>query len=349
LLSALPIAVFGSIALPVILLVIVAMAVGPQGRAPALIGLLVALEIALLAAVYLCGRYTRWMLAAVRARGANAPWQAASKPDDQLRVREVTMEISPQNLQAIDRIVEFLGSSHSLLFITGAGISADSGLPTYRGIGGLYNVNTTEEGMPIEEALSGETMRSRPELTWKYLAQIGRAAFAAKFNRGHEVIAEMEARFDRVCTLTQNVDGFHRQAGSKNVIDIHGDMHDLLCTACSFRERVNAFDEASLPPQCPECETILRPDVVLFGEMLPAEKVERLYHEVARGFDLVFTIGTTSVFPYIAQPVWIAARSGKPTVEINPGQSEVSELVDVKLPMGAAQALDAIWGRYRAR
>ena len=259
------------------------------------------------------------------------------------------MEISPENLQTIDRIVEYLGSSRSLLFITGAGISADSGLPTYRGIGGLYNVNTTEEGMPIEEALSGETMRSRPELTWKYLAQIGRAAFAARFNRAHEVIAEMEARFERVWTLTQNVDGFHRQAGSKNVIDIHGDMHDLYCTACSFRQRVDEFDEASLPPRCPECGTILRPDVVLFGELLPPEKVQRLYHEVGRGFDLIFTIGTTSVFPYIAEPVWIAARSGKPTVEINPGPSEVSDLVDVKLAMGAAQALDAIWRQYQAR
>ena len=259
------------------------------------------------------------------------------------------MEISQQNLQAIDRIVEYLGSSRSLLFITGAGISADSGLPTYRGIGGLYNVNTTEEGMPIEEALSGETMRSRPELTWKYLAQIGRAAFAARFNRGHEVIAEIEASFERVWTLTQNVDGFHRQAGSKNVIDIHGDMHDLYCTACRFREIVDEFDEASLPPRCPECGTILRPDVVLFGETLPPEKVERLYHEVARGFDVVFSIGTTSVFPYIAQPVWIAAQSGQPTVEINPGPSEVSDLVDVKLAMGAARALDAIWRRYQAR
>jgi NAD-dependent deacetylase len=257
------------------------------------------------------------------------------------------METSPENLQAIDRIVEYLAASRSLLFITGAGISADSGLPTYRGIGGLYNVNTTEEGMPIEEALSGETMRTRPELTWKYLAQIGRAAFAARFNRGHEVIAEMEARFERVWTLTQNVDGFHRQAGSQNVIDIHGDMHDLYCTACGLRQTVDRFDEASLPPRCPECETILRPDVVLFGEMLPAEKVERLYQEVTRGFDVVFSIGTTSVFPYIAQPVLIAAQSGKPTVEINPGPSEVSDLVEVTLRMGAARALDAIWGRYQ--
>jgi len=251
--------------------------------------------------------------------------------------------------EAIDQVVEFLAASESLLFITGAGISADSGLPTYRGIGGLYDVNTTKEGMPIEDILSGHTLRARPELTWKYLAEIGRAALGAKPNRGHEVIAEMEGHFERVWTLTQNVDGFHRQAGSKNVIDIHGDMHQLYCTACHFRRAVDQFTELSIPPLCPKCEAILRPDVVLFGELLPPEKVERLYRELAAGFDLVFTIGTTSVFPYISEPVRVAAQSGRPTVEINPGMSEVSDLVDVKLAIGAAAALDAIWDRYRRR
>lgn len=257
------------------------------------------------------------------------------------------MDFSDRDQQAIDRVVELLAASRSLLFITGAGISADSGLPTYRGIGGLYDVDLTEEGMPIEVLLSGEMMRARPRLTWKYLAEIGRAAFGARANRGHEVIAEMEAHFDRVWTLTQNVDGLHRQAGSRNVIDVHGDMHDLYCAACGFRQSVDEFSEQAIPPRCPECEAILRPDVVLFGEMLPPDKVERLFHELTAGFDLVFTIGTTAVFPYIAEPVRAAAGAGVPTVEINPGTSEVSHLVDVKLAKGAARAMDEIWRRYR--
>jgi len=89
--------------------------------------------------------------------------------------------------------------------------------------------------------------------------------------------------------------------------------------------------------------------VVLFGEMLPEAKVERLFRELAVGFEVVFTIGTTSVFPYIAQPVREAVRQGIPTVEINPGTSEVSHLVDVTLSLGAAAALDAIWERYLRR
>src|SRR5512136_240929 len=106
------------------------------------------------------------------------------------------------NSLAITRIVRLLKNAQSLLFITGAGMSADSGLPTYRGIGGLYNRNTTEDGIPIEEALSGSMMRRRPEVTWKYLSQIEQSARAARCNRGHQVIAEMERHFERVWTLT---------------------------------------------------------------------------------------------------------------------------------------------------
>jgi NAD-dependent deacetylase len=88
---------------------------------------------------------------------------------------------------------------------------------------------------------------------------------------------------------------------------------------------------------------------VLFGEPLPAEKVARLYAEIEEGFDLIFSVGTTSVFYYIAEPVWRANQLAKPTVEINPGISEVSALVTIRLPLGATQALEAIWSRYHDR
>jgi NAD-dependent deacetylase len=257
------------------------------------------------------------------------------------------MSLSNTNDQDINRVVDLLRHSRSLLFITGAGISADSGLPTYRGIGGLYNANTTEDGRPIEELLSGPTFRQRPDLTWKYLKQIENACRGAKFNRGHEVIAQVEAHFERVWILTQNVDGFHRQAGSRNVIDIHGDLHHLRCTACSFRQMVPDYSELAVLPLCPRCRELVRPDVVLFEEMLPQDKVAQMYREIDPGFDLVFTIGTTSVFPYIAEPVEAAYDRGKPTVEINPGRTAVSQLVTIKLALGAAAALDAIWQLFQ--
>lgn len=249
----------------------------------------------------------------------------------------------------ISRVAQLLKGCKSILFITGAGISADSGLPTYRGIGGLYNDNATEEGIPIETALAGDIFNSRPEITWKYLSQIEKNCRGAKFNRGHEVIAEMEKHFQRVWVLTQNIDGFHQDAGSRNVIDIHGDMHKLFCTKCNWQLRAKDYSEFSIPVRCPDCGSIVRPEVVFFGEMLPSRKLEVLRQELAKGFDIYFSVGTTSVFPYIQQPIWEAKYSGRPTVEINPADSEVSHGVDIKISLGAMEALDLIWKNYQGQ
>ena len=230
----------------------------------------------------------------------------------------------------------------SILFVTGAGISADSGLPTYRGIGGLYEQESTEDGIPIEAALSGAMFQRDPALTWKYIHQIESACREAGPNRAHHAIAQLERRFDRVWTLTQNVDGLHRAAGSERVIDIHGDVHRLACTRCGHRWQVVNYAALDIPPSCAECDSLVRPEVVLFGEMLPFDRVRLLQTELSRGFDAVFTIGTTSVFPYIAEPVIDARRRGCMTVEVNPGTSEVSHIVDFRLRLGAADAMDLL-------
>lgn len=244
--------------------------------------------------------------------------------------------------EQISEIARRLAGSRSVLFITGAGISADSGLPTYRGIGGLYEQEETDDGIPIEAALSGDMFRRDPSLTWKYIHQIESSCRNAGPNRAHHVIAELEQRFDRVWTLTQNVDGLHHAAGSTQVIDIHGDVHRLLCTRCGHRWRVGSYAGLDIPPACPECASLVRPEVVLFGEMLPMDRARMLQEQLMRGFDAVFTIGTTSVFPYIAEPVIDARRRGALTVEINPGTSEVSHIVNYRLRSGAAAAMDAV-------
>ena len=250
------------------------------------------------------------------------------------------MTISEPDNLTIDAIVRILQKSRSVLFITGAGVSAESGIPTYRGIGGLYNVDTTEDGIPIEEALSAMMMAENPALTWKYLAQIGMAVQGARHNRAHEVIAEMEQHFHRVWTLTQNVDGFHRTAGSKNLIEVHGNMHSLSCTRCNYHVELEKFDSLLIPPKCPDCESLVRPDVVLFGELLQGQGVDRMQEELPKGFDIVFSIGTTSVFPYIQAPIHLAKQQGNVSIEINPSETTVSHAVDYRLAMGAADALD---------
>lgn len=248
----------------------------------------------------------------------------------------------------IDDVVEILCSSRRLFFITGAGMSADSGLPTYRGVSGLYNDVDTEDGISIEEALSGAVFRRRPELTWKYLGQIARSAESATFNRGHEVIAQMQNHFEAVTILTQNVDGFHTLAGSEDVIEIHGTMRKLRCTQCNNCLAITSFPSSITPPKCDRCEAMMRPAVVLFDEMLPNEELSKFSECMRTPYDAVLTIGTSSVFPYIMEPVVLARECGVPTIEINPTWTNVSDLVDIKIDAAAAVALDAIWNRFQS-
>ena len=231
-----------------------------------------------------------------------------------------------------------LRASRRVLFVTGAGISADSGLPTYRGVGGLYNDEATEDGLSIEDALSGECLAIRPEITWKYLAQIERNCHGVQPNAAHHAIADLEKQFE-VVVLTQNIDGLHIKAGSSNVIEIHGTLDERFCAHCGTP--ADAGDR-TVPPRCGRCGEIVRPKVVLFGEMLPEEAMSRLYDELARGFDMVFVIGTTAVFPYIAEPVLRAVRAGIPTIEINPARTRLSDVVQYYLALRAVEAMPRI-------
>lgn len=248
---------------------------------------------------------------------------------------------------SLDQIAQTLVAADRVLFITGAGISADSGLPTYRGVGGLYNSEKTAEGLSIEEALSGQVFAIRPDITWKYIAQIEENCRGARPNAAHLAIAELQQIFSRVMVFTQNIDGLHRQAGSSEVIEIHGNLQELMCTRCAFEETVADLSGREMPPFCPACGSVLRPKVVLFGEALPGAAMDRFLDALDSGFDMVFTIGTSGVFPYISEPVVWAAQAGIPTVEINPQRTRLSDCVDYYLPLGAADAMRAIMARVK--
>lgn len=245
--------------------------------------------------------------------------------------------------QDLDRAAAMLRGARRVLAITGAGISADSGLPTYRGIGGLYEDAATEDGLAIEDALSGDMFRSRPEVCWKYIHQLERSCRGARYNEAHTALVALQQRFDQLTVLTQNIDSFHVDAGSADVIEIHGNLRELYCVQCgASREIVDFAGIDKLPPRCADCGGIERPRVVLFGEMLPESALDRLQALLGQGVDAVLSIGTTSVFPYIAAPVLMARRSGAPSIEINPGSSEVSGVVDLRLRARAIDVLPAL-------
>jgi NAD-dependent deacetylase len=215
---------------------------------------------------------------------------------------------------------EALRSVRSVGVITGAGISVESGIPSYRGKGGIYD--DPEEGDRTVEALSVLTLHSDPQRTWKVMATLGRQAQAAEPNKGHHALVNIEATVERFTLLTQNVDGLHQRAGSTNIIDIHGGMDQLYCMKCALPAAAQDFKTVinSLKgiPRC-ECGGVLRPDVVLFGEMLSAKKLERMNEAFYQNTpDLVMVVGTSAMFPYIVEPVLFAHRRGKLTIEVNP-------------------------------
>jgi NAD-dependent deacetylase len=244
-------------------------------------------------------------------------------------------------MEQIERVAQAIEQAERILIITGAGLSADSGLPTYRGLGGLYNGHTAE-GLPIEAALSGSMLQRDPALCWKYLAELGKACLGAEPNAGHFAIAELQRRKPECWLLTQNIDGYHRAAGSppQRLIEIHGELAPLYCQSCGtvdpeLAEHLNR----PLPPKCRRCDGVLRPPVVLFEEMLPEAAINSLYTELRSGFAVVLSIGTSSSFPYIVEPVLRTRQAGGFTAEINPTRTDLSDAVDVHLQ---GRALDVL-------
>lgn len=242
----------------------------------------------------------------------------------------------------IEAVAEHLRNARRVLFITGAGVSADSGIPTYRGVGGLYEDREVEDGYTIEEILSATTFARDPTLTWRYIAQIELACRGGRPNPAHQLMADLESEDREVWVVTQNVDGLHRRAGSKNLIELHGHVYSLYCLQCRYREDVEDFALLEIPPRCPDCHGLVRPDVVLFEEMLAEEKLRTLFVQLERGFDIVFSVGTSALFPYIVQPVVDAAEQGIPTVEINPADTMISGIVEHHVMLGAAEAMTKI-------
>lgn len=243
--------------------------------------------------------------------------------------------------QAIIRVAQAIERAERILIITGAGLSADSGLPTYRGLGGLYNGHTAE-GLPIEAALSGPMLQRDPALCWKYLAELGKACLGAQPNAGHRAIAELQRRKPECWVLTQNIDGYHRAAGSppQRLIEIHGELAPLYCQSCGAEDpQLAEHLTRPLPPKCRQCGGILRPPVVLFEEMLPERAIDRLYAELRKGFAVVLSVGTSASFPYIVEPVLRTRQAGGFTAEINPTRTDLSDVVDVHL---AGRALDVL-------
>lgn len=246
------------------------------------------------------------------------------------------------NLEQAKEVGGLLRRAKRVLIITGAGISAESGIPTFRGATAAYADGRTEEGLPFEEVLSHTMFLRNPELTWKYLFLLEAAIRGKQPNAGHRAIAAMQTSRRAVCVTTQNIDGLHQMAGSKYVVELHGNMFHMICTGCEYEKRHETFEGLPKLPRCPECKEVLRPDIVLYEEMLPEAALAALEMEQMKGIDILFSVGTTSLFPYVTRPVVLASHMGVPVVEVNPEETPVSEFADFRLRTTAGEAFSGI-------
>lgn len=210
-------------------------------------------------------------------------------------------------------------NSKKIVFVTGAGISQESGIPTFRGKDGYW-----KNYDPMKLATI-EAFYSDPKLVWEWYNDRRKNILNAVPNAGHKAIAEIE-RYRDVSVLTQNIDGLHQRAGSTKVFELHGSIIRIKCTDCSFSENiVTNFNE--LPPCCKQCGSILRPDVVWFGEPLPNDVWKGAINE-AKTCDLMIIAGTSLVVsPANTLPVY-AKQNGAYLIEINPEETFMSSQMD---------------------
>jgi NAD-dependent deacetylase len=232
-----------------------------------------------------------------------------------------------------------LRSARRVLFITGAGVSAESGIPTFRGLAAAFPDGRTPEGERFEEVLSFSTFVLEPALPWKYLFRMEEAMRGSLPNAAHRAIAALETPQRSVCVATQNIDGLHQEAGSTQVLELHGNLRRIVCCSCDFREVRTTFAGLPALPRCGKCGGWLRPNVVLYEEPLPAATLGAFIQEQQRGFDLVFSVGTTSLFSYVTDPILRASADGTPVVEINPEPTLISNLADYRFAAPAGQVL----------
>ena len=231
--------------------------------------------------------------------------------------------------ELIKRAAKDLAAAGNVAASTGAGISIESGIPPFRGKGGLW-----ERFDPMEFAHIDALMRD-PAKVWKVLVkEMKEIVDRAEPNDGHKGLAKLEARDKLKTIITQNVDGLHQAAGSSDVIEYHGTFAWQRCMGCSKKYENRSVDVSEIPPRC-ECGGILRPDAVFFGETIPAEALWRS-RQAATDCDLMLVVGTSAVVQPAAMIPVIAKENGAKIVEINPERTPLTVDVSDYLIMGKA-------------
>ena len=236
-----------------------------------------------------------------------------------------------------DTVAQKLKDSRKIVFVTGAGISQESGIPTFRGKDGHWRKYD-----PMKLA-SIDAFYDDPKLVWEWYEDRRKNILAAKPNEGHFAISQME-EFKDVIVLTQNIDGLHQRSGSTNVLELHGSIIRIKCTVCDFTDNITENFE-SLPPKC-KCGSMLRPDVIWFGEPLPQNIWQNAMKE-ASVCDVMIIVGTSLVVsPANTLPVY-AKQNGAILIEVNPEKTVMSNDMTLSVQATSVEALPKILSIFK--
>jgi len=231
--------------------------------------------------------------------------------------------------QLIQRAAKDILRSKKTIAFTGAGISVESGIPDFRGTGGLWEKYDPEEYADIR------AFYSNPDRVWSMLKEMFVLVMEARPNPAHLGLAELERMGLLSSVVTQNVDGLHQAAGSKNVIEFHGSHRTLSCLKCSTKIEGSSLTLQDLPARCPRCSSLLKPDVVFFGEPIPLE-AQTLSFKESRSCTAVLVIGTSAVvYPAASIPV-TAKENGATIIEINKEPTPLTDEISDYLICGSA-------------
>ena len=247
----------------------------------------------------------------------------------------------PSEAETVCRAAALITGAKRLVVFTGAGLSASSGLSTYRGAGGLWT-----QYDPQKYAHIG-TFEKDPSYYWRFFRDVRYPALVhARPNAAHRALATAEQAGRIHCLITQNIDGLHQEAGSQKVLELHGNTRRFHCIRCAHPQGlmdVHRLLEAQLPPPCPECGGPLRPDVVFFGEHLP-EEVLRGALEAARASDVILVVGSSLVVqPAAGLPVLTLEHGGR-LIIVNLGETPLDQVATVKIDAPATDVLPRILG-----
>lgn len=245
------------------------------------------------------------------------------------------------NLQnELEKTGGLLSISRSLLILTGAGVSAESGVPTFRGGG----ISTVWRGMPFEELSSAAMVQRDLPLVWEWFDYRRVVIAGCEPNAAHYAIASAQGsgRFDAFTLVTQNIDGLHRAAGSTDPIELHGNINQARCMLCGLLQELTVVPDDERPPVCPECFDSMRPNVVLFGEGLDEDALLRAY-EKAADCDACIVVGTSALVYPAMNIAEIARREGEFLIEVNVEETPLTSKALVSIFGKAGEILPVLF------